>query len=81
MKTELRHEQCMDEYREEQRTERWDKFKSGLDLHDELNAYLEGFEKEELIIILLIIDNNDDTYYPLLEELDTYLQDVYDGEW
>lgn len=74
-KDELRREKLEDDYRDDLRAERWERFKSGLDLYDEQQEFLNNMNKDELVELI----NYSDCDYS--DELDEHLRDVYEGEY
>jgi len=76
-KNELMREKLMDDALDAERGDRWEDFKSGLDLYDEFHDYLHTLDKTDLIEMLLegyYNYNSDDAF-------EDYLRDIYCDEW
>lgn len=71
---EAKYEKRLDDARDAEYGERWDRFKEGLDMNDEMSEMLNGMTKEELI-------EGIENKWDWDECLEDWLQDVYEGEW
>ena len=73
-----KYEKLIDDTQDAERGDRWENFKSGLDLGDEWQMFLDGLSKDELIEL---INDNDEVYNNSTDDLDDWLREVYDGKY